>query len=81
MGDRIFLVTELPHEIYGLYHNEGDGLLSNRSLETGLGALTTASAGWGAGLEDLDNDGWKDLLVAQSHFLDNVEAVDRPCTI
>jgi hypothetical protein len=29
------------------------------------------------GLEDLDNDGWKDLLVAQSHVLDNVEAIDR----
>jgi enediyne biosynthesis protein E4 len=77
MGDRIFLVTELPREIYGLYHNEGDGLFSNRSLETGLGALTAASAGWGAGLEDLDNDGWKDLLVAQSHVLDNVEAIDH----
>src|SRR4029077_15764155 len=38
MGDRIFLVTELPREIYLLYHNEGDGLFSNRSLETGLGA-------------------------------------------
>ena len=71
------LVTELPREIYGLYHNEGDGLFSNRSLETGLGALTAASAGWGAGLEDLDNDGWKDLLVAQSHVLDNVEAIDH----
>ena len=32
------LVTELPREIYGLYHNEGDGLFSNSSLETGLGA-------------------------------------------
>ena len=70
------LVTELPREIYGLYHNEGAGMFSNRSLETGLGALTTGSSGWGAGLEDLDNDGWKDLLVAQSHVLDNVEAID-----
>jgi enediyne biosynthesis protein E4 len=70
------LVTELPREIYGLYHNEGEGLFANRSLETGLGALTTGSSGWGAGLEDLDNDGWKDLLVAQSHVLDNVEAID-----
>jgi hypothetical protein len=70
------LVTELPREIYGLYHNEGGGLFANRSLETGLGALTTGSSGWGAGLEDLDNDGWKDLLVAQSHVLDNVEAID-----
>jgi enediyne biosynthesis protein E4 len=71
------LVTELPREIYGLYHNDGGGLFANQSLETGLGALTAGSSGWGVGLEDLDNDGWKDLLVAQSHVLDNVEAIDR----
>jgi hypothetical protein len=70
-------VTELPREIYGLYHNDGKGLFSNRSLESGLGALTAGSSGWGVGLEDLDNDGWKDLLVAQGHVLDNVEAIDH----
>lgn len=71
------VVTELPREIYGLYHNDGQGFFTNRSLETGLGALTSGSSGWGVGLEDLDNDGWKDLLVAQSHVLDNVEAIDH----
>ena len=71
------IVTELPREIYGLYHNDGRGLFTNRSLETGLGAMTAGSSGWGVGLEDLDNDGWKDLLVAQSHVLDNVEAIDH----
>src|SRR6185437_10245132 len=70
-------VTVLPREVYGAYHNDGRGFFTNRSLETGLGELTAASAGWGVGLEDLDNDGWKDLLVAQSHVLDNVEAIDH----
>jgi hypothetical protein len=71
------LVTVLPREIYGLYHNDDNGMFTSRSLETGLGAITAGSAGWGLGLEDLDNDGWKDLLVAQSHVLDNVESIDR----
>jgi len=71
------VVTELPREIYSLYRNEGKGLFSSHSLEAGLGTLTASSSGWGAGLEDLDNDGWKDLLVAQSHVLDNVEAIDQ----
>ncbi|MBV9612999.1 MAG: CRTAC1 family protein [Acidobacteriaceae bacterium] len=71
------LVTVLPREIYGAYHNDGQGLFTYRSLETGLGALTAGSAGWGVGLEDIDNDGWKDLLVAQSHVLDNVEDIDH----
>jgi len=70
------VVTELPREIYGLYHNEGDGSFSYRSLETGLGVLSSGSSGWGVGLEDFDNDGWKDLFVPQSHVLDNVEQID-----
>jgi enediyne biosynthesis protein E4 len=69
-------VTVLPRELYGLYHNEGAGGFSYQSLETGLGALTSGSSGWGIGLEDFDNDGWKDLFVAQGHVLDNVEQID-----
>jgi enediyne biosynthesis protein E4 len=70
------LVTVLPREIYALFHNEGGGAFSYDSLESGLGTLTSASSGWGVGLEDFDNDGWKDLFVAQSHVLDNVEEID-----
>jgi hypothetical protein len=70
------IVTELPREIYGVYHNEGGGSFSYRSLETGLGMLSSGSSGWGVGLEDFDNDGWKDLFVAQGHVLDNVERID-----
>src|SRR6266478_5581028 len=70
------LVTVLPRELSGLYHNDGGGSFSYQSLETGLGALTSGSSGWGVGLEDFDNDGWKDLFVAQSHVLDNVQQID-----
>jgi enediyne biosynthesis protein E4 len=70
------IVTELPREIYGVYHNEGGGMFSYASLETGLGMLSSGSSGWGVGLEDFDNDGLKDLFVAQSHVLDNVEQID-----
>lgn len=70
------IVTELPREIYSVYHNDGGGTFSYRSLETGLGALSSGSSGWSLGLEDFDNDGWKDLFVAQSHVLDNVEQID-----
>jgi len=70
------MVTELPREIYGVYHNDGNGTFSYQSLETGLGILSSGSSGWGVGLEDFDNDGWKDLFVAQGHVLDNVEDID-----
>ena len=29
-------------------------------------------SGWGNGIFDFDNDGWKDLFVARSNVLDNI---------
>jgi hypothetical protein len=70
------LVTNLALEKYALYRNQGGGLLRYASLETGVAAATVRSSGWGVAWRDFDNDGWKDLFVAQSHVLDNVEAIN-----
>ena len=67
-------VTNLALEKYALYRNEGSRF-SYASLRTGLAGVAARSSGWGVGLYDFDNDGWKDLFVAQSHVLDNVERV------
>src|SRR5207249_25890 len=68
-------VTDLALEKYALYRNEGGGQFGYASLTSGLAALTARSSGWGVGLHDFDNDGWKDLFVARSHVLDNVEKI------
>lgn len=70
------LVTQLPHEPYVLFHNDGKGSFSAQELETGLGALSGSASGWGVGLEDFDNDGWKDVFVTQGHVFDNVQLYD-----
>ncbi|MBV9674739.1 MAG: CRTAC1 family protein, partial [Acidobacteriaceae bacterium] len=70
------IVTNLAKQVYALYHNDGNGLFTYRSREAGLSAATAGNSGWGMRLEDFDNDGWKDLFVAQSHVMDNVEAID-----
>ena len=70
------LVTNLALEKYALFHNEGGGQFRYASLSTGLAAATARSSGWGAGLYDFDNDGWKDLFVSQGHVLDNVERIN-----
>jgi hypothetical protein len=70
------LVTQLPHEPYVMYHNDGKGTFSARELESGFGALSGAVSGWGVGLEDFDNDGWKDAFIVQGHVFDNVEFYD-----
>ncbi len=70
------IVTNLAKQVYAVYHNDGNGSFSYRSLETGMGILSAGSSGWGMRLEDFDNDGWKDLFVAQSHVMNNVETID-----
>jgi len=70
------VVTDLARQSYAVYHNEGRGVFSYRSLQTGIAALSGLSSGWGMRLEDFDNDGWKDLFVAQGHVMDNVEQID-----
>jgi enediyne biosynthesis protein E4 len=35
--------------------------------------MTMAHSGWGVRFLDFDNDGWKDLLIAQGHDLDTIE--------
>jgi hypothetical protein len=70
------IVTTLPRQTYGVFHNDGHGSFSDRGLQTGVMMLSGATSGWGVGLEDFDNDGRKDLFVAQGHVLDNVEKID-----
>jgi hypothetical protein len=40
----------------------------------GISAITLPYGGWGAKLVDYDNDGWKDLFVAQGHVMDTISA-------
>jgi hypothetical protein len=70
------LVTQLPHQPYVAFHNDGHGSFSAQELESGFGALSGKSSGWGVGLEDFDNDGWKDAFIVQGHVFDNVEKYD-----
>jgi enediyne biosynthesis protein E4 len=70
------LVTQLPHEPYVVFHNDDKGLFSAQELEAGFGVLSGSCSGWGVGLEDFDNDGWKDAFIVQGHVFDNVETYD-----
>ena len=40
---------------------------------SGIAEATAPYAGWGTRWVDLDNDGWKDLFIAQGHVLDTIE--------
>jgi hypothetical protein len=67
------VVTDLANQRYALYRNNSDGSFTYASTTTGLSKMTRAHSGWGIRFLDYDNDGWKDLLIAQGHDLDTIE--------
>jgi hypothetical protein len=69
------VVTDLANQRYALYHNNRDGTFDYASLASGIGSMTLLHSGWGSRFVDYDNDGWKDLLIAQGHDMDNIETV------
>jgi hypothetical protein len=68
-------VTALASQMYALYQNNGDGTFDYASDTSGIGGMSRNHSGWGTAFIDYDNDGWKDLLVAQGHDLDTIEQV------
>jgi hypothetical protein len=65
-------VTNLSQEMYALYRNLGDGYFQYATNQTGVGHATLPYSGWSAKFIDYDNDGWKDIFVAQGHVLDTI---------
>ncbi|HET9408188.1 MAG TPA: CRTAC1 family protein [Candidatus Sulfotelmatobacter sp.] len=72
-GNPDIVITDLSDQKYPLYHNSGDGTFSYETGPSGLGAITRPFAGWGVKFFDYDNDGWKDLFVAQGHVMDTIQ--------
>ncbi len=57
-------MSHLSSETNTLYLNEGGGLFSDRSNESGLGLSSWAFTGFGIAVEDFDHDGQLDVYVA-----------------
>jgi hypothetical protein len=69
------VVTDLSRQMYALYHNNHDGTFDYASFTEGLGSASLLYSGWSVRFLDYDNDGWKDLLIAQGHDMDNIQVV------
>jgi enediyne biosynthesis protein E4 len=65
-------VTNLAEETNELYHNDGNGLFSDRTFSSGLGATSLLDLGFGTFFFDVDNDGDQDVFVANGHIIDNI---------
>ena len=64
--------TALAGESYPLFRNSGQAGFRDVTFRAELSRLTHAISGWGVGLVDFDNDGWKDMFTANSHVNDTV---------
>lgn len=70
--------TNFSGDLTSLFKNEDGKFFTDVSQDSGLAA--NQLLGWGALFLDVDNDGWKDLLVANGHIypeLDRGSAGDR----
>jgi hypothetical protein len=67
------ITTALSNETFAYFHNNGDGTFTPSTMMSNLGALTRLFGGWGMHIHDYDNDGTKDLYLANSHVMDNIE--------
>ena len=60
-------VTNFADEYNALYKNEGGGFFADVSFAAGVGAAPAELVSWGTGFFDYDNDGDRDLFVANGH--------------
>jgi hypothetical protein len=71
----------LVNQTFPLFQNTGKGNFREVTGESGMREASLKISGFGAGLYDFDNDGWKDLFVSGGHVQSttlNGQAVDQP---
>ena len=66
------LKTHFADDIPALYRNLGRGQFEDVAVAAGLG-VENRHVEWGAGLPDLDNDGWPDLLYVTGNVYPEIE--------
>ncbi|MGC2605588.1 MAG: CRTAC1 family protein, partial [Silvibacterium sp.] len=64
----------LNNQTFPLYENTGKGDFREVTTPSGMRDESMRMSGYGAGLYDFDNDGWKDLFVTRGH----VESMPLP---
>ncbi len=71
-----FLITNYTGQTPVLYKNLGGGQFEDVSRRTQIGRTLLPHTNWGVGWWDVENDGDLDALIANGHFLKNIESID-----
>ena len=63
------VLSAMYFDEFPLYRNAGgQRMFADETVASGLALATRSLTGWGIGLYDFDNDRYKDLFLAASHF-------------
>jgi enediyne biosynthesis protein E4 len=68
--------TDFSDDYDVLYRNDGALSFSDVSYQAGIAKDVVPFLGWGIGFIDFDNDGWKDLFIANGHVYPQVDQHD-----
>jgi hypothetical protein len=74
-GRPSIVIGNFSNEMMALYHNEGTGLFIDEAPATTLGQATLMSLSFACFFFDYDLDGRPDILAANGHVADDIEAV------
>ena len=66
-------VMHLDMQLARLYRNLGDGTFEDATARSKLSYNTFHMSEFGTKFFDYDNDGWRDLFMANGHVLDNIQ--------
>ena len=69
-------VTNFSHDYSTLYHNEGGLFFADIALSSGLGPATMAALSWGIAFIDHDNDGRRDIFIANGHVYPGIDSLN-----
>src|SRR6185312_5192196 len=69
-------VTDFSDDYKVLYRNDGDANFTDVSYQSGIAQDGIPFLGWGTWFLDFDNDGWKDLMMINSHVYPQVDKYD-----
>ena len=64
-------VTAVEKETFPLFVNLGSGQFDDRTAPSRIAMDSYEMSGWSNSIVDLDNDGWKDLMVARGNVQNN----------
>lgn len=68
--------TALSGETFSIFQNRGRGQFADAGYASRMGITSRVYSGWGVGVFDFNNDGWKDIFTANAHVNDRVEAFE-----